>query len=523
MATASMAKVVKHLRRAALIRADEVGDGPLLEAFVNGRDEAAFETLVRRHGAMVLGVCRRVLGHAHDAEDAFQATFLVLARKARSIVPRDQVGNWLHGVAYRTALHARARLARLRARERQVMDMPQRGQAVEVDWNTLHRILDEELTRLPDKYRAGIILCDLEGRSRREAARLLRLPEGTLSSRLATGRQMLARRLGRHGLVLPTGALAAGLTAKALAAVPPALVASTVKASLLAVAGRAATGFISSKVLTLSQGVLKTMLFHKLKTLTVLVLGMALGAVGVGVVVVPGEGPAVVHAAQAPAATSQRPGGGADEPLDGDLLLNSQIQKELRLSANQIRRLNEAAAEADGKHQGTRGEIKRLQAQIEEMQNRVQKLHARISTDRKDAVGKAAPHILSARAIRRCREIQRQNRGIEQLLKDPRIQRMLKLDDEQMMKIEKALKDRGTWNRVFLDVVDQANVFWDVRRNTVQSLVVLDATHDQKNLAKIAEVLTEDQKRTLRSWIGEPQRSGTWDWLWNKDARKTGK
>src|SRR6516165_2557004 len=157
----------------------ELTDGEFLDQFLTRHDEAAFEALVRRHGPMVLGVCRRILGDAHDAEDAFQATFLVLVRRAASVVPREQVGNWLYGVAYRTALEAKRVAARRRAREKQVNDMPHPTVGPEECWRDLQPLLDRELNRLPDKYRVPVVLCDLEGRTRKEAARQLDLPEGT--------------------------------------------------------------------------------------------------------------------------------------------------------------------------------------------------------------------------------------------------------------------------------------------------------------------------------------------------------
>src|SRR5262249_12607774 len=148
-------------------------DGQLLGRFIERRDEAAFAALVRRHGAMVWGVCRRVLGEHHDVEDAFQAAFLVLVRKAASIVPQEMVGNWLYGVAYQTALRARAARAKRRTRERQLMQMPEPTAAEPTLWRDLKPVLDQELSRLPAKYRVAIILCDLEGKTRREAARQL--------------------------------------------------------------------------------------------------------------------------------------------------------------------------------------------------------------------------------------------------------------------------------------------------------------------------------------------------------------
>src|SRR5437763_889269 len=215
-------------------------DGQLLERFVAARDEHAFAELLRRHGPMVLGVCRRLLGHVQDAEDAFQATFLVLVRRARSVMPRELVGNWLYGVAYRVALDAQARGSRRRAREKQVEDMPHPTTPPAHADPDLRPLLNRELSRLPEKYRVAIVLCDLEGRTRKDVAGQLGVPEGTLSSRLNAGRKLLAGRLARHGLALSGAALAAALAAgPAQAGVPGALAIATVKAAALGAAGPA--------------------------------------------------------------------------------------------------------------------------------------------------------------------------------------------------------------------------------------------------------------------------------------------
>jgi RNA polymerase sigma factor (sigma-70 family) len=259
-------------------------DGQLLEAFVSRRDADAFEALVRRHGPMVLGVCRRVLRDPHDAEDAFQATFLVLARKAASVSPREAVGNWLYGVAQTTAVRARAANARRRMRERQVADMPE-PEAVPEDFaDDLQRVLDEELARLPDKHRLPVVLCDLEGRTRKEVARQLKIPEGTLSSRLTTARRMLARRLTRRGLAVSGGAVAVAVSREAQACVPASLVSSTVKAATLAAAGQTAAGLVPAQVAALTEGALKTMFLSKLRTVVggLLVAASLLGVMRVG-------------------------------------------------------------------------------------------------------------------------------------------------------------------------------------------------------------------------------------------------
>jgi RNA polymerase sigma factor (sigma-70 family) len=251
----------------------------LLARFVATGDEAAFAALLRRHGPMVLAVCRRVLLHAQDAEDAFQATFLVLARRAASVHKREAVGNWLYGVAYRTARGARRMRARRWATESQVQALPHpEVEPEEVqDWRPL---LDQELSRLPERYRAPLVLCELEGKSRKEVACELRLPEGTLSSRLATARRLLAKRLARYGSALPGGMAA---ERGALASVPAALFLSTTRAVLTAGSGRAAVaGMVSAKVAALTEGVLRTMFLAKVKTVTVVLFGVAALSVGTG-------------------------------------------------------------------------------------------------------------------------------------------------------------------------------------------------------------------------------------------------
>jgi RNA polymerase sigma factor (sigma-70 family) len=275
-------RIIRHLRSAALRQA---GGGPddahLLERFLAERDEAAFEALVRRHGPMVFGVCRRLLGRRHDAEDAFQATFLVLACKAATVRDHAAVGSWLFAVAYRTAGRARARAARRFAKEREA--------AVTEAYTDSHgrdevaRLLDLELNRLSAKYRGPILLCDVQGAPRKEAARQLGVPEGTLSSRLATGRSMLAKRLARRGLALASGGVAALIVGNvASASVPAPLIGSTVQAAARVAAGQAVTAAASVSVASLAKGVMNTMLMSKLKVPLGLVLAFGLVTLGWG-------------------------------------------------------------------------------------------------------------------------------------------------------------------------------------------------------------------------------------------------
>jgi RNA polymerase sigma factor (sigma-70 family) len=231
--------------------AEDLSDGQLLRRFVGDADEGAFEELVRRHGGMVLGVCRRVLGNAHDADDAFQAAFVVVVRKAGELTRRGTIGDWLYGVAYHTALKARAMAMKRRAKE--ALARPASCEpSAEPDWLP---VLDEELSRLPEKYRLPLVLCELEGRPRREVAQRLGIPEGTLSSRLTTARRMLADRLRRRGVA--PGEM------PALAAVPPALVDATLRASQVT-AGHVAAGVVPAAVAHLAMEVTRMLWLKKL-------------------------------------------------------------------------------------------------------------------------------------------------------------------------------------------------------------------------------------------------------------------
>jgi RNA polymerase sigma factor (sigma-70 family) len=253
-----------------------LSDAQLLTRYLVQRDQIAFEAIVRRHGGMVLGVCRRILGNAHDAEDAFQATFLVLVRKARTIVPRAGLASWLHGVARRTAMKARTGRARWVARGRQAMPQPMAAAGQEDVWMDLRAIVDEELAALTDIYRQAIVLCDLEGKSRKEAAAQLDWAEGTLSGRLARGRRLLAARLTRRGVALSAAGLTVVLAPHVRALQPlAALVASTAQAATLVQAGK--MGAVVAPIVELARKVIQTMLANKLKTMSIVMVVTLLG------------------------------------------------------------------------------------------------------------------------------------------------------------------------------------------------------------------------------------------------------
>jgi RNA polymerase sigma factor (sigma-70 family) len=260
-------------------------DAELLERFVSRRDERAFAALLVRHGPMVFGVCRNVLRHTQDAEDAFQATFLVLVRKAGVIGRRERLGNWLYGVASRVAARARQGVARRRAHE--VLDPDRVAEAAfaPADPGGSAGDFQEEVRRLPAKYREPVVLCYLEGRTHEEAAAELRWPVGTVKGRLARARDLLRKRLTRRGLALSAGVLSGTLSRGGLpTVVPPRLHESTTKAALHFAAGEAAAdGLVSAQAVALTKGVLHTMFMTKVKTVAALGLALAVLAGGTGV------------------------------------------------------------------------------------------------------------------------------------------------------------------------------------------------------------------------------------------------
>ena len=263
MPNSSLSVVVQHLCAAERDGGGST-DGELLTRFLGNRDDDALAALVVRHAPMVWGVCRRLLRNPHDAEDAFQTTFLVLVRKAASVVPREMVGNWLYGVAHQTAIRLRATVAKRGVREVHVKEMPEPA-VDEPRENELLAVLDEELSRLPQRFRALVVLCDLEGMSRKNVASQLGCPEGTVASGLARARELLRKRLARLGLVVSGGSLVAALSHSAASAgVPITVVTSTINVAILLAAGKA-VGVITGPVTALTEGVLKAMLMNKLK------------------------------------------------------------------------------------------------------------------------------------------------------------------------------------------------------------------------------------------------------------------
>jgi RNA polymerase sigma factor (sigma-70 family) len=239
----------------------------LLERYLERRDEVAFEALVERHGPMVLGVCRRMLTCQADVEDAFQATFLVLVRRARQLGPRDAIGPWLHGVAARVALRARCTAARRRRFESIPINEAAFCLARPPADLELAATLDQELSRLPPKYRSPIVLCYLEGQTHEEAARVLRWPVGTVKGRLARARDLLRGRLARRGLAPSALVVTASLSNDVSASVPRELLENTVTLGLNNAIGHTITQVASKSAASLAEGVVTAMLFARIQSI----------------------------------------------------------------------------------------------------------------------------------------------------------------------------------------------------------------------------------------------------------------
>jgi RNA polymerase sigma factor (sigma-70 family) len=336
--------VLHRLHR--LTRAEEPSDAQLLERFTAG-DEQAFELLVRRHGPMVLGVCRRVLRHAADADDAFQATFLVLMRRAATLHTPSLLGNWLYGVAYRTAAEARKRAVRTRGGEREAQDMAQPDPTAEAAWRELRGLLDEELSALPDKYRAPLVLCYLEGLTHREAAQALGISSGSMSTRLGRARELLRQRLTQRGVALSAAALAVALAAgDARALVPATLVETTVKVGH--------PGAVSPRASLLAERVLTTLPMSRGRlAVLLLLLGLAGAAAVAGSAP---QAPAPRPPAEVAATREKSPGPATD--LHGDPLPAGAVT---RLGTVRLRNASTTLKfSPDGKVLAAAGDVTRL-------------------------------------------------------------------------------------------------------------------------------------------------------------------
>lgn len=281
-----IARMLDYFRKVATAGADNAPDGDLVRQYVDAKSESAFESLVRRHGPMVYGVARRVLRDGHAAEDAFQATFLALARKAPSLRNHAAIGGWLYRVALRAALRAKPQAAVAVTRSGSA------DPAVDAQWSELRVVLDEEIDKLPDRCRLAVIACYLNGRTADDAAKEFGCPRGTVLSRLAAAREKLRRGLTRRGFTVSIAGLTTGLTGEAATAAMP--------SSMIALAAKVALpgAILAPTVLTLTQGVLHAMWITKVKVAVITLA--AVGVLGVGAGQYFGPGAAVAVPMQTP-------------------------------------------------------------------------------------------------------------------------------------------------------------------------------------------------------------------------------
>jgi RNA polymerase sigma factor (sigma-70 family) len=282
MSRSALAVGVRHLRgKMAAQQRREDSDEQLLEAFLARRDESAFAVLVRRHGPMVLHVCRRVLGHEQDAEDAFQATFLVLARLAARLRKQSSLSSWLHGIAYRIAMKTKQSAARRRRHERQIPPRPHDEPSLALLWDEVRTLLDYEIARLPEKHRSVFVLFYLEGLGREETARRLGLKEGTVASRMAEARKRLQRRLAGRGLELTAVLAAAAVTMPPASAFSPLLIASTIHAATAIAAGEGIVGLVPLAVAELAKGAVSAAVSKTKIAVAVMLTATLLGGAGI--------------------------------------------------------------------------------------------------------------------------------------------------------------------------------------------------------------------------------------------------
>ena len=469
-------------------------DADLLDRFVSTRDAAAFEALVRRHGPMVLGVCLRVLRHQQDAEDAAQATFLVLVYKAASVSPRGKLAGWLHGVAHKTALKARARAARRAEAESRAPARSDDAMTPDPTRDEAEVILDQELAALPDRYRLPIILCDLEGRLRSEVARALRCSEGTLSSRLTRGRRLLADRLRRRGVQLSAGGLAAILTGGPATAVEP-LVRSLSPAALAAV---------PPTVAGLATGVMKSMFLKKLQTAVAVVAVVVASAVGLAALVSePTQAAPVPAKPPAPADAKAAEEGLAD--LDSQLLLHRKVLREIKCDIDQLDKIMdriEAAQEAAQKK--TNDALLKLNADPnagndqEAFDKAFKEAQEAGDKEMRKAVGEVVTGMLTPAQRKRLREIDLQSRGHEAFT-TPAVAKELGLTDKQKEQMTANVKrvEEGI-QRAFEQPGADPNVPVEIDYDKVMK----DARED--GMKGALEVLTAEQKAAWKKLTGEP-------------------
>ena len=510
MATGSLARVVPRLLAAGLT-SDATSDAELLERFIAGREQTAFEVLVRRHGPMVFAVCRRVLRHTQDAEDAFQATFLVLAHKAATVSPRSNLAAWLHGVAHKTALKARQRAARRFEIETRVPPREAEPMHPDTNWDEVEPLLDQEIASLPDHYRLPIVLCDLEDRPRTEVAGTLGCSEGTLSSRLTRGRRLLAERLNRRGVSLSVAALVAVLTGRTALAEP--LIRATVPVALAVGTG----GAVSPSVAELATGVMKSMFLKKLRAVALVAVAVCATAFALAGVAYRGTAAPVPANAPVPA-TDPKANTELLADTDGRLLMNRKVLKDLKCDFEQFDKIMDVLEEANKKASQKAGEAMgqlRINAvggppNIEAIKQQMQEAQEAGEKEFRKVAGTVMTDMLTAAQKKRFREIDLQARGHDAFT-TPTVVKALEITDKQKQQLEanaKQVEDDVT--NAFQRPAGAAGaagapggaVVINSFNSTDFEKVVREARAE--GMKRALTILTDEQKAAWKKLSGEP-------------------
>jgi RNA polymerase sigma factor (sigma-70 family) len=501
MTTATLGGFLQHLRKAmAAETLASLSDRELVERFLASREEASFQALLQRHGPMVLRVCRRALSDEQDVEDVFQATFLVLAREAHAIRKYESLANWLHGVAHRVAVNAQK--ARARRHKHETQAAVAAGAVTltdELSWKELRAVLDEELVRLPEGLRAPLVLCYLEGLTQDEAAARLGQSKSTFRRNLERGRELLGVRLTRRGVTLSAALFALLLSeCAASAAVPSALAASTTAAAAALAAGKAATALASARAILLARGLVQPALSAKVKIVCVALLTAVLAGLGAAAVQTGNDSadstpPSADRQEGAKAAAIKPPEAAkVDDPKPAKriefrnplLVLRAEVQTELKLTAEQVRKIRDVVREVDDRAKVNAAPVKPLppgsRAEPAEAANK------RVE-EKVKALREALPEILTDAQAVRLRQLEKQVVGMS-AFQDPEYVTLLKLTDEQQGKVQA--------------IVAQAR---QVQRQRPGGVVDVDSHRqaDKAAVQQILELLTEDQRRTWRDLTGE--------------------
>jgi RNA polymerase sigma factor (sigma-70 family) len=503
MAPATLGGFLQRLRKAMAAESlASRSDRELIKRFLADHDGASFHALLCRHGPMVLRVCRRALSDEQDVEDAFQATFLVLARDAHAIRKRESLASWLHGVAHRVALDARKAHVRRRKHEAQAaVSADSLPSMDEVGWKELRCVLDEELVRLPDRLRAPLVLCYLEGLTQDEAAARLGQSKSTFRRNLERGRELLGARLTRRGVTLSAAVFALLLSECAASAVPPALVTSTTEAAVSLAAGKAVAALASARALALAWGLAHPALSAKVKVVCVLVFATVLAGFGgaaarrdndpIAPTPPPAERQEIAKDTTIDPPAAQVDGPKPDKRIEFRhplLILRAEVQMELKLTQEQVRKIRDTVRDIDARANVNAAPVQPIQQIPVQPLPPGQPAEAvdRLIAEKITALREVLPELLADVQAVRFLQLEKLVVGAA-AFQEPENVKLLALTDEQRAKVQ--------------SIIAQAR---EVPQQQDGRVVDFDYQKaDKAAVQQILELLTADQKQTWRDVTGE--------------------